>query len=231
MRADFLVERCCQEKTTAALVGGGGKTTLMYTLAEQCARRGRKVLVGTTTHIQRPERNFAETAESVRSLWNSGTYAVIGTPASECKLTAAPRELLEPLSREADLILMEADGAKRHPCKVPAGHEPVIPSDCAVVLAVLGMTALGRPMGEVCFRFPQEGSWLNRDADDLLDEETAAKLLSDPRGGRKNVGQREFIAVLNQCDDPVLRRRAGRIAEYLKKENIPAVLTALKPKK
>ena len=40
---------------TVSLVGGGGKSTLMYFLAGYCARQGRRVLVGTTTHIYAPD--------------------------------------------------------------------------------------------------------------------------------------------------------------------------------
>ena len=35
-----------------SLVGGGGKTTLLYAMADHCARKGWQVLVTTTTHIR-----------------------------------------------------------------------------------------------------------------------------------------------------------------------------------
>ena len=37
-----------------SLVGGGGKTTLLYAMADHCARKGWRVLVTTTTHIRQP---------------------------------------------------------------------------------------------------------------------------------------------------------------------------------
>ncbi len=40
-----------------SLVGGGGKTTLLYGMARLCAAEGQRVLVSTTTHIQRPSAN------------------------------------------------------------------------------------------------------------------------------------------------------------------------------
>ena len=42
-----------------SLVGGGGKTTLLYGMACLCAAEGQRVLVSTTTHIQRPSANYA----------------------------------------------------------------------------------------------------------------------------------------------------------------------------
>lgn len=42
-----------------SLVGGGGKTTLLYALARHYSAQGQRVLVSTTTHIQRPDANCA----------------------------------------------------------------------------------------------------------------------------------------------------------------------------
>ena len=38
----------------------------------------------------------------------------------------------------SDLVLVEADGSKRLPCKVPADHEPVLLPESDIVVAVLG---------------------------------------------------------------------------------------------
>ena len=45
----FLVEK----GHIVSLVGGGGKTTLLYAMADHCARKGWRVVVMTTTHIRR----------------------------------------------------------------------------------------------------------------------------------------------------------------------------------
>ena len=63
-----------------SLVGGGGKTTLLYALSEHCARRGWRVLAGTTTHIRQPKQNFAAADADVKALWAAGAFAVLGTP-------------------------------------------------------------------------------------------------------------------------------------------------------
>ena len=42
-----------------SLVGGGGKTTLLYALARHYSAQGQRVLVSTTTHIRRPDANYA----------------------------------------------------------------------------------------------------------------------------------------------------------------------------
>ncbi len=197
---DFLQDN---KKHTICLVGGGGKTTLLYELAEHFAAQGRRVLVLTSTHILQPDAAFyAENAADARALWQRGSYAVIGTPEpASGKLTLPPAALYAELWRQADVILCEADGAKRLPCKLPAAHEPVLLPECDIVLAVAGADALGRALGEVCFRFELAQGWLTEAGSDVkVDAELLSCLLTDERGARKNVGGRAYYVILNKCD-------------------------------
>lgn len=117
-----------------SLVGGGGKTTLMYNLAAHCARKGWRVLAATTTHIMQPPGGvWAQTDAELFRLWKCGSYAVAGTAAHGGKLTAPPQAQLERWMTLADIVLIEADGAKRMPCKAPAAHEPVLLPQCDTV--------------------------------------------------------------------------------------------------
>ena len=77
-----------------SLVGGGGKTTLLYAMADHCARKGWQVLVTTTTHIRQPAACYAPDDAALTALWQAGRYAVIGTPAENGKLTLPPPQLL-----------------------------------------------------------------------------------------------------------------------------------------
>ena len=129
-----------------SLVGGGGKTTLLYAFARHCAAKGWRVLVSTTTHIRQPGENYAADEAALASLWAVGRYAVAGVPAEQGKMTALPPEQLTCWMAQADMVLLEADGAKRMPCKVPAAHEPVLLPESDIVLAVAGLSALGRPL-------------------------------------------------------------------------------------
>ena len=132
-----------------SLVGGGGKTTLLYALSEHCARRGWRVLAGTTTHIRQPKQNFAAAAADVKALWAAGAFAVLGTPDGSGKLTAPQPRQLEHWMEQADAVFLEADGAKRLPCKAPAAHEPVILPESDIVLAVAGLSAVEKPLETV----------------------------------------------------------------------------------
>ncbi len=198
-----------------SLVGGGGKTTLMYNLAAHCARKGWRVLAATTTHIMQPPGGvWVQTDTERNALWNSGHYAVAGTAAPDRKLTAPPGDQLRQWMAQADITLIEADGAKRMPCKAPAEHEPVILPQCDTVLAVAGASALGRPLNEVCFRSELAAELLAVSQGTMLTPELLAKLLASEMGGRKSVGERNFFAVLNQTetfDRKLLAKKTARI--------------------
>ena len=210
-----------------SLVGGGGKTTLMYAMARHCAAKGWRVLCLTTTHILQPPGGFwAQTDAELFSLWERGSYAVAGTAAPGGKLTAPPERQGNRWMQQADLVLIEADGARRLPCKAPAAHEPVLLPQCDIVLAVAGLSALGHPLGEVCFRPETAAELLAVQRDAVLTPELLAELLACEQGGRKRVGDRAFYVVLNQADTPLRCALAGQTASILKeKYQVKSVLT------
>lgn len=190
------------KKHTICLVGGGGKTTVMYELAAAWAASGRRVLVLTSTHILRPvDGSFAANVPAVQNLWQQGRYAVIGTPElATGKLTAPPQDLYEALQLQADVILCEADGSKHHPCKAPAAHEPVLLPDSDIVLAVVGMDALGNSLQQACQRPQPAAALLGCSAEKIIDVQMLTALLLSEQGSRKNVGTRAYYIVLNKCD-------------------------------
>ena len=185
-----------------SLVGGGGKTTLLYQLSAHCARKGWRVLAATTTHIRQPDHNMAHTEAECSALWAAGEYAVLGTPDGCGKLTAPPPDLLHRWMPQADAVFLEADGAKRMPCKAPAAHEPVLLPQCDIVLAVAGVSALGESLEKGCFRAELAQQILRVPGNAVLTPTLLAKLLVSESGGKKAVGERSFYAVLNQADTP-----------------------------
>ena len=207
-----------------SLVGGGGKTTLLYGMARLCAAEGQRVLVSTTTHIQRPSANYALDEAARDAFWQAGTYAVAGSPAENGKLTQPPG--LSGWMAGADTVLLEADGAKHRPCKAPAAHEPVLLPESDIVLAVAGLSALGRPLAEVCFRLEQACALLGAAPETLLTPELLARLLASEQGGRKLVGNRRFSVVLNQADAPARIAAGEQILALLReKYEVQGMLT------
>lgn len=215
----LLFERLKEEKHIVSLVGAGGKTTIMYQLAEDLAKLGKKVLVTTTTHIWKPARNFAEALSEVEDLWNKGTYAVAGSLEENTgKLIQLPKDIFQTYSDFADVVLIEADGAKGLPCKAPAENEPVLLEESDIVIAVMGLDALNEPVSEVCFRLEKVQELLQVTAEHKLNEENLVKLLLSEQGACKNVGQRDFYIVLNKCDTLERRQGAERICTLLQEK-------------
>lgn len=210
-----------ETKHVISLVGAGGKTTLMYAFAERYVKTGVRVIVTTTTHIARPEEKlWAKNPGQVSKLWAQGMYAVVGNACEDGKLKGLSEEELNAYIQMADVVLVEADGAKRMPCKVPAAHEPVIPDHCDIVVGVMGMDAYGKPIEEVCFRKNETLRLLNAAPMDWLNEAMMAKILSSVSGTRKSVGERAYYVVLNKCDTKERICVAEKIRELLRKQGI-----------
>ncbi|MDR1765531.1 MAG: putative selenium-dependent hydroxylase accessory protein YqeC [Lachnospiraceae bacterium] len=124
-----------------SIVGGGGKTTLMFLLAQELAQAGHKVVVTTSTKIgakvRCPVVFLGDEMPSAANLGSAPTPVVvvkelqppgydngIGQPAAKL-LGLSPAQIIG-LAQFFDVVLVEADGAKHLPLKVPADYEPVI---------------------------------------------------------------------------------------------------------
>ena len=183
-------------------------------------------------------------------LWQQGTYVVAGTPAPHEKLTILPESIRSEWISDADITFLEADGAKCLPCKFPAAYEPVILPQSDIVLAVAGLSALYRPLGEVCFRaelaieawnrdvceygdaaYPKEGKRLLKEVpiskDTPLTPELLAWLLGSENGARKDISGRSFFVVLNQADTSERREDGRKVLDILKHSyGIQGILTS-----
>ena len=221
----FLTER----GHVISLVGGGGKTTLMYTLADILSRQGQRVAVTTTTHILRPETEaLCQSFSDCTARWEKGHYAVWCQDTGKTKLEALLPEDFHKLLT-ADTVLIEADGAKRLPCKVPADHEPVIPQETDIILGVMGLDACGQPLQDVCFRWERAAALLACGPDHTLTPEDLAFLLLSPQGSQKYVAARQFWAILNKTDNGRLALGIKILEQLRAKGQKQSILTCLAP--
>lgn len=203
----FLIDK---QKHIISLVGGGGKTTIMYELAEYFAEQGKRVVVLTTTHIWLPRakngtnavaREYATTLQELEKLWWHGQYGIIGSlEAGTGKLIAPAEKLQNEALQACDVALIEADGAKQMPCKLPAEHEPVLLENSDIVIAVAGLDALGKSLEEGCFRWQLGQKLFASSCNLLLDETKLAQILLSEQGSPKAVGSRAYYIALNKCD-------------------------------
>ena len=108
-----------------SFTGGGGKTSLIRRLAWEGREQGLKVLVIPTTHMALPEHFFVPEplAGDLEQALKERGIAVTGKAEErkpgEKKISFWGWEFYQQAKEKADLVLVEADGAKRLPVKVP----------------------------------------------------------------------------------------------------------------
>lgn len=195
----------CNQDRVISLVGGGGKTTTLYTLAQELIQRGSTVLVTTTTHIRHPDNHYIqlETPEdltTIRQALTKERWAIIGRITTEGKIQSPPESLYPQIRRLSDYLLVEADGAKGHPLKAPAPHEPVLFPKSDAVIAVIGLDSLNQPIKKVCHRPERVAALLNTTPDHLITLKDLKFLAESPQGLKKNITQEQYRVLLNKAD-------------------------------
>ncbi|MDO8364611.1 MAG: selenium cofactor biosynthesis protein YqeC [Actinomycetota bacterium] len=194
-----------------ALVGAGGKTTLMRALYAEGRRRGWSVLAGTTTKVGR-----AQVAD-IEGFVHAG--------AEGDKLTGvAPGS---PALLGADLVVVEADGARSMVVKAPAAYEPVLPDGVTHVVAVIGADALDRVIEDVAHRPMLVAAVCGCGPYARLTVDRAAVLLASERGGRKAVPAGAAFAVAITRVGPAQLQLAQRLAAALAEAGVPTLVLPL----
>ena len=138
-----------------SIAGSGGKTTLLYLLARMLRSRGIRVSVTTTAHIlppDAPDLCIISDASDAKTVFTSSGIPVFGHLLENGKLGFAGDEALRELSIYSDMLLIEADGSRQMPIKFPQTHEPAVPAQSDRMIVVSGLSALGKPLAEVCHR-------------------------------------------------------------------------------
>ncbi|MBI2881693.1 MAG: putative selenium-dependent hydroxylase accessory protein YqeC [Candidatus Tectomicrobia bacterium] len=232
------------QKSSVAIVGAGGKTTLLYRLAREmapeAAKSGGIVLITTTTKIFRPSEEEAEAVilsadleearKRIRKAARKDLRVVLAAGAhpdpryGREKLNGIPPGWAGALLGldEVAWLLVEADGSQRRPLKAPGEGEPVWPEPTHVALGVLGLSALGRPLGlEWAFRPERVSSVTGLAVGEALGPGAFAAILAHPEGiFRGCPDSARVIGFLNQADDPHRVVLGQEIGYILRKEQV-----------
>ena len=136
-----------------SVIGAGGKTTTVHQLAHYYRLIGRRVLVTTTTHMHPEPPCLKESSGIIRELEEHGYVFASGIEkkGEGLKACSLPAGVLREVIPYADLTVIEADGARCMPFKVPKPTEPVIDPATTHIVLVAGMKAVGHPAGEVTY--------------------------------------------------------------------------------
>ena len=197
-----------------SVVGAGGKTTLIYRLAEELKRKGLRVLITTTTKMYVPKRRFIswesgigeegdkgkqesakQMEEKIRVKLHEEGIVVVGRILNgEEKFTGISEKVRSILPNLCDVLLVEADGSRQKPVKVPAEHEPVLFPASDLVIGVLGMNSVGQRILKAAHRPEDVAAFLNTSVEHWITEEDLEKIAESPLGLKKGVDC-EFEAV------------------------------------
>ncbi len=184
-----------------ALVGAGGKTTTMFRLATEQVALGRRVITTTTTHIYppKPEQSRAFVLEpdhttllerAAAALAEHPHITVARASAAEGKVRGIPPEWVADLHTlpGVDLVLVEADGAKKRLLKAPADYEPVIPACTDLVLLLASAEALGQPLSDaIAHRLERVEAVTGLRAGEPITPQALARLATQEAGLLKGV--------------------------------------------
>ena len=216
-------------RDVVAFIGAGGKTTAMYRVAAELAAQRRKAIVTTTTKIFPPDRpdvalvlekkgGGAAAARAAEALGRSRIVAVAARALADGKLEGLTPDLIAGLREIPGVaaILVEADGSARRPFKAPGAHEPVIPMETTLVVAVVGADALGQPLSADLVHRPELAAQQAgiRMGDPISPDVVARVLLGPPNLRGKPPGAR-LAALITQVRTPAVRDAAQRLARLL----------------
>ena len=214
-----------------AVVGGGGKTSLIYRLADELLDRGKKVIITTTTHMAgESELPFARGGDAVevKEMLDREGYVIAAEYEEETGKYASLKEgKLEELKELCDVMLIEADGAKHHPVKVPAEWEPVIPACADIVISVIGLDCLGQPIRQSAYRMERTSKFLKKSLEAPITEEDIVKIATSICGLFKDVEERIYRVYLNKSDVLSEKTLAEYIVEELEKKHTVAAYGSL----
>lgn len=210
-----------------AVAGAGGKTTLIYRLAAEARAAGLRVLVTTTTHMGTlPEATtgpvFVEADGDpqpalAQALATAGLATLLGRRVRPDKLEGVTPQRVDRLAGSAQLVLVEADGARGRSLKSPAAHEPVVPGSTTLLLVLAALDVLGQPMAEPhVHRIERVAAASGRATGSIVDEDVVVAALRDPGGYLSRRPERARSGVfLNKAEDERSRGAAERIARRL----------------
>jgi probable selenium-dependent hydroxylase accessory protein YqeC len=211
-----------------AVVGAGGKTTLVYRMASEARASGLTVLVTTTTHMGAMDEEVTgpvlvdeESADMLvalgEALAREGRATLLGRRVRPDKLEGVAPTRVDRLAALADLVLVEADGARGRSLKMPAAHEPVIPASTTLVVVVCALDVLGQPLDEErVHRTSLVRAATGVEAGEAVDEDCLAAALRHQDGYPSRIPARARAGVfLNKAEDGATLAAAARLAVRL----------------
>jgi len=210
--------------TVVSFAGSGGKTTALFQLARELAKKN-AVFVTATTHLgawQIPLADHHITAGNPEDVQLPAEGVTLVTGEIEADRTQPVNNMIlnwlrEECKKRNISLLIEADGSRQKPLKAPAIHEPLIPEFTELVVYVAGLGALAKPLTDEHVHRAEIFSQLSgAPLGSPVTSQAIVKVLAHPQGGLKNIPpQARRVVLLNQADTPQLQSIGGGMAREL----------------
>jgi probable selenium-dependent hydroxylase accessory protein YqeC len=228
-----------RDREVVTIVGGGGKTTTLFRLGRELLGAEAGVVLTTTTHIFAPgpgadletvvEQDATQSLAKAREALARGHLPVVGTDVKpDGRLGGIGSGVVDYFAQQQDLayVVVEADGSAHKSFKAPLEYEPVVPASTTLLVAVVGVDALGMPLDAEHIHRPQRVAELSgAELNQPLEAVAIAKVLVHPLGPLRGApsGARVLV-LLNKADTPARLAAAQTIAEALRVASGPRVL-------
>ena len=220
-----------QPKDVVAFTGGGGKTAALFRLADEIAASGQRVVTTTTTRLavaQVEARGSAPLryddspdfiARVRAALATRQPVLIVGGMVEEDKVAGVPPAFIDRLAAmdAVDVVLYEADGARRLPFKAPAAHEPVLADSTTFLVTVIGITAIGAPLDAAhVHRAEIVARLAGAEIGEPVTPTIAARVMAHREGGLKGKPRTaRVIALVNQVENDAQLESAHALARLL----------------
>lgn len=204
------------KKPVISFIGAGGKTTTIKRLAKEYMDKGIPVIVTTTTHLfneDEPWFLLEPSKEKAMEILDKYKMVWLGSITKKGKMGMPEKSFLDEMIGIGYPVLIEADGARRLPCKAPGENEPVYLDQVTDVVNLYGIDSIGKKIEETSFRPEIVADIVGKDMRDVIEEKDIAKLATDVRGGRKNIGNKRYKVVINKVDDNSKMKQAEKIGK------------------
>ncbi|TDI84129.1 MAG: putative selenium-dependent hydroxylase accessory protein YqeC [Caldithrix sp.] len=221
-----------------SVIGGGGKSSLLKKIGRELVKLNLKVILTTTTKIE-PFPNTAVVllqgrGEDIREeltymLDELKIIMVAKKRYHGNKLVGVNPEVVQKFKKYANIVLVEADGARQRPFKTHMPHEPVIPAATDKVIIVIGSEIVHKPLNdETVHRADLFAKKWNMELEAKLTRKIIAKELLSTAGYIGKIPLTSNVAIFINKTDLNLDR-AKSLAEYLmKKCDYPIFLGSIK---
>lgn len=204
--SQYVLSHSKEKGFVVGVIGSGGKTSAIELIASSLIKRGKSVLIITTTHMAYPSTHHypfevyivADEDVKIPTKWLDVQALLVATHHGD-KLGAINKKLMDNLIPLYDVILVEADGAKRMNLKYHRGDEPVLLTPTHLLLKIIGLSSLDQKIEEELHNndlFFKEHTWpLSTVTHNLIHH-----LAFLDKGLRIEEGQQHTILLYNQSD-------------------------------